>query len=65
MLHADNPEALGRALTIGNHLDKDISILYLPSTPYLSSGSGPRLETLTKRLQDIKKDKERNIIVGQ
>lgn len=47
-----------------NIQDKDISILYLPSTPYLSSGSGPRLETLTKRLQDIKKDKERNIIVG-
>lgn len=38
-----------------NIQDKDISILYLPSTPYLSSGSGPRLETLTKRLQDIKK----------
>ena len=47
-----------------NIQDKDISILYLPPTPYLSSGSGPRLETLTKRLQDIKKDKERNIIVG-
>lgn len=46
-----------------NIQDKDISILYLPPTPYLSSGSGPRLETLTKRLQDIKKDKERNIIV--
>ena len=41
-----------------NIQDKDISILYLPPTPYLSSGSGPRLETLTKRLQDIKKDKE-------
>lgn len=38
-----------------NIQDKDISILYLPPTPYLSSGSGPRLETLTKRLQDIKK----------
>lgn len=47
-----------------NIQDKDISILYLPPTPYLSSDSGPRLETLTKRLQDIKKDKERNIIVG-
>ena len=34
-----------------NIQDKDISILYLPPTPYLSSGSGPRLETLTKRLQ--------------
>ena len=43
--------------------DKDISVLYLPPTPYLSSGSGPRVESLAKRLQDIKKDKGRNIIV--
>ena len=47
-----------------NIQDKDISVLYLPPTPYLSSGSGPRVESLAKRLQDIKKDKGRNIIVG-
>ena len=47
-----------------NIQDKDISVLYLPPTPYLSSDSGPRVESLAKRLQDIKKDKGRNIIVG-
>ena len=34
-----------------NIQDKDISVLYLPPTPYLSSGSGPRVESLAKRLQ--------------
>ena len=45
-------------------LDKDIPVLYLPPSLSLSSGFGPRMDTLTKRLQGIKKDKERNIIVG-
>lgn len=45
-------------------LDKDIPVLYLPPSLSLSSGFGPRMEALTKRLQGIKKDKERNIIVG-
>ena len=37
------------------HTGQDISVLYLPPTPYLSSGSGPRVESLAKRLQGYKK----------
>lgn len=47
-----------------NQLDNEVPVLYLPPVLSISSGYGPRMNEMVKRLQGIKKEKDRHIIIG-
>lgn len=47
-----------------SNLDTDIPMLYLPPALSSSSASGPRMEELMARLKEIKRDRDRHVIIG-
>lgn len=47
-----------------SNLDTDIPMLYLPPTLSSSSASGPRMEELMTRLKEIKRDRDKHVIIG-
>lgn len=47
-----------------SNLDTDIPILYLPPALSSSSSSGPRMEELMTRLKEIKRERDKHVIIG-